>query len=213
MGLTVLVVVTYTRSVFSQTPERVGTEVLVETLVFAPGVISTEAFEYGTAFTPDGSTVYFTRRPREAGSKAEPPNTIYESYLQNGEWTSPRVAFFSGTYDDRDPFISPDGERLFFTSDRPVADGDSTNEEPDIWMLRRTEDGWGEPEHLDPPINSPGAEYSPVTAANGNLYFASVRLEGLGQGDLYMSPLEEGSYRQVFPLNAPINSPTGEWSI
>ena len=114
LGLLVLVMVACTRSVFSQTPERVGTEVLTETLVFAPRVISTDAFEYGTAFTPDGSTVYFTRRPREADSDAEPPNTIYESHLQNGEWTAPRVAFFSGTYDDRDPFISPDGDRLFF---------------------------------------------------------------------------------------------------
>ncbi len=138
--------------------------------VFAPGVISDGREQWRITFTPDGKTAYFAASDfffpftRQA--------TIYESHLRGGAWSTPVVASFSGRYSDIDPFLSPNGQRLYFSSIRPV-DG-VTNGDIDLWMVERTADGWGEPIHLGPEVNSPTAdELYPSVSANGTLYFAS----------------------------------------
>jgi Tol biopolymer transport system component len=89
-----------------------------------------------------------------------------------GAWTMPVVAPFSGEYSDIDPFLSPNGQRLYFSSIRPV-DG-VTNGDIDLWMVERTAQGWSDPIHLGPEVNSPTAdELYPSVSADGTLYFAS----------------------------------------
>jgi Tol biopolymer transport system component len=138
--------------------------------VFAPGVISDGREQWRITFTPDGKTAYFAASAfffpftRQA--------TIYESHLEGGAWSTPVVASFSGRYSDIDPFLAPNGQRLYFSSIRPV-DG-VTNGDIDLWMVERTADGWGEPIHLGPEVNSPTAdELYPSASADGTLYFAS----------------------------------------
>src|SRR5262245_46946937 len=82
---------------------------------FAEGIIETASDEYGPAFTPDGKTVYFTRRNNRRDSEF-----IYFSQLSEGRWSVPQVAPFSGKYFDKEPFVSPDGKQIFFASLRPV---------------------------------------------------------------------------------------------
>lgn len=138
--------------------------------IFAPGVISDAREQWRITFTPDGKTAYFSSSnfffpfTRQA--------TIYVSHLVDGEWTTPQVAPFSGTYSDIDPFISPNGQRLYFSSIRPV-DGVMRGD-IDLWMVERTADGWSDPIHLGPEVNSPTAdELYPSASADGTLYFAS----------------------------------------
>jgi hypothetical protein len=97
--------------------------------------------------------------------------TIYETHLVTGEWTTPTVAPFSGVYSDIDPFIAPNGQRLYFSSIRPV--NGVTRGDIDVWMVERTSDGWGEPIHLGTEVNTPDDELYPSATANGTLYFAS----------------------------------------
>ncbi len=138
--------------------------------VFAPGVISDEREQWRITFTRDGKTAYF------AASDAFFPftrqATIYESHLRGGAWSTPAVAPFSGRYSDIDPFLSPNGQRLYFSSIRPV-DG-VMRSDIDLWMVERTAGGWSEPIHLGPEVNSPDAdELYPSASADGTLYFAS----------------------------------------
>ncbi|HZS05581.1 MAG TPA: hypothetical protein VFD58_12145 [Blastocatellia bacterium] len=120
--------------------------------LFAAGVINTSADEYGPAFTPDGRTLHFTRRVNRRDSEF-----IYVSHLNDGKWSEPVVAPFSGKYFDKEPFVTPDGSKLFFASLRPV-NGKEVNGPRDfnIWFARKTPSGWGEPQPLEAPVNSPG---------------------------------------------------------
>lgn len=138
--------------------------------VFAPGRISTATEQWRITFTPDGGTAYF------AASAAFFPftrqATIYESHLVQGEWSEPVVAPFSGVYSDIDPFLSPDGQRLYFSSVRPV--NGQRRVDIDLWMVERTAEGWSEAIHLGDAVNSPTAdELYPSVDAAGTLYFAS----------------------------------------
>ena len=49
--------------------------------------------------------------------------------------------------------------------------------------------------------------------ANGDLYFASSREGGLGQGDLYVAKLNNGQYETPENLGNIINSDKGEWNL
>jgi len=44
---------------------------------------------------------------------------VYTELGENG-WLTPRVAPFSGTFEDYDPLFAPDGKRLYFSSVRPT---------------------------------------------------------------------------------------------
>lgn len=136
---------------------------------FAPDVISDGNEQWRITFTPDGKTAYFAESPEFFPFTRKA--TIYESHLVQGEWTTPVVAPFSGTYGDIDPFLSPNGERLYFSSIRPV-DG-VLRGDIDLWYVERIAQGWSEPVHLGPEVNSPVDELYPSVDARGTLYFAS----------------------------------------
>ena len=75
------------------------------------------------------------------------------------------------------------------------------------------ETGWGDPKQFPSPINSDAREYSPKTDNSGNLYFASDRESGFGQGDLYMSRFTDGQFMVPINLGASVNRNTGEWNL
>lgn len=175
-----------------------------EPALFAPGVISTGEYESHAAFSPDGKTLYFLKNTADFGHW-----TIVSSNLRNGSWTPPEVVPFSGRYSDADPFVTPDGSKLYFISTRPV-DG-KPKEDLDIWMIERKGEAWGEPRNLGAPINSPGAEWFPTLAADGTLYFGSDREGGKGGTDLWRSRLVAGKYAQPENLGDAINSPGEEY--
>jgi Tol biopolymer transport system component len=175
-----------------------------EPTVFAEGIISTGDYDSHPAFTPDGKTLYFLRSD---------PNfsfwTILVSRFENGRWRTPQVAPFSGQYSDADPFITSDGSRLYFISNRPVAG--KSKPDLDIWMMEKTERGWSEPKNPGAPINSSGNEWYPTLAANGTIYFGSDREGGKGRTDIYRARLVNGAYTQAENLGDAVNSKLNEF--
>jgi len=164
----------------SSQPDTVGAD---SAEIFSAGVISDANEQWRITFTLDGKTAYFAESvgffpfTRKA--------TIYVSEYADGKWSTPVVAPFSGTHSDIDPFISPDGRRLYFSSIRPVAG--APRSDIDIWMVERTRAGWSAPIHLGPEVNSQADELYPSASADGTLYFASgpSRPQRGGDFDIY----------------------------
>jgi len=175
----------------------------VDAEVFAPGVISNDQEQYRIVFSPSGDTAYFGMA--ESFFPASRQAHIYQSVRVDGEWQEPEVAPFSGTFSDIDPFISPDGQYLYFSSIRPV-DG---LERPDLntWVVERVGDGWSEPTIL-PTVNSTNDDLYPSVDRYGNLYFASTRIRpGLQQGwNIWMARKTAEGYAEPEPLGDGINS-------
>lgn len=172
--------------------------------IFSENIISTDADEFGSAFTADGNTIYFGKKsPSTLGSSVI---VICYSQFKNGQWETPQVAPFSGRYRDFNPSISPDGSKLFFISDRPG--DDEKKHGGDIWFVEKTKDGWSEPKNIGAPVNTDGWELGCSVTSDGTLYFTSTR-DGKS-ADLYRSRLIDGKYREPENLGEAINSPLDE---
>jgi len=173
-------------------------------VIFAPGIISTADDDAHVTFMPDGQTLYFIK---------DTPNfnhwTICTSHHTSKGWSVPEVAPFSGQYNDADVFITKDGNTLFFISDRPF--NGQARDNTDIWMMKKSASGWGEPKHIDE-LSSPGNDWFPTMADNGTLYFGSERRSGNkgpeGTADIWRSRFIDGHYTEPENLGDVINTPS-----
>jgi len=174
--------------------------------VFAPGIVCTGINEAALVFSPDGKSMYYNITHLTHGFTA-----IVFREQKKGLWTEPRVASFSGRFNDSDAFFSYDNQKLFFTSDRPKEDGRKAGN-LDIWEVERVETGWSEPKNLGAEINSEDIDVNPCVTHDGTLYFASNRAGGHGAHDIYRSRLKNGKYTEPKNLGDAINTSNFESS-
>ncbi len=107
------------------------------------------------------------------------------------------------------PALSPDGKRLFFSSDRPGGMGGK-----DLYVVYRQGNAWSEPENLGPTINTAGDELYPFMDAEGWLYFATDSRPGLGKQDIFRSKeLAGGKWSPVENPGSPINSAYDDFGL
>jgi len=179
--------------------------------IFAPGVVSSPFEEVAATFSPDGNTVYFAQGTISM--------EICYSKRSNNTWAKPHIISFSGHWGDWDPFLSPDGARLYFVSNRPL---DTTGEnkfkrQTHLWYSNReNNDQWSEPHYIKDSFNLDGiGNFAPTVSRNGDLYFYSPRrgkatsYYAKKQGDHYGDPqplLLNGDEEVSDPLIAPDGS-------
>ncbi|MCP4898542.1 MAG: Xaa-Pro aminopeptidase, partial [bacterium] len=172
-------------------------------VLFAPGIVSTNTRDWSMASTPDGRELFF-------GISDDEIAFILHTKEVDGQWTEPTVASFSGQYSDLDLTMSPDGNRVYFTSDRPVDGTGPALEATDIWYVDRVDDGWGEPVRFPVPVNTQMRELYPSESRDGYVYFFSSRPAGFGKSDLYRVPLRKGEFGAPENLGPSINTEDNE---
>ena len=178
------------------------------------GGLNTEHDEGAAAFSPDGSTMYLARAVRQ-----DWPTTveIYTSSRSEAKWSAPqRFEITADTLSNyTDPFVSPDGQWLYFASDIPGGQGGT-----DIWRIN-LKDKHGTLENLGPQINTRGNERFPNVRTDSVLYFSSNGHPGMGGLDLFMAtlqPREEGDKVSmdrwvVENMGVPMNSSADDFGI
>lgn len=176
----------------------------VKPLKFAPGVISTGNEISSITFSPDGKTVYFCRGTEMTRRGEEFTCFIMESQFIDGKWNEAKIVSFSGKYHDVDPFMSPDGKKMFFSSRRPVEN--SNTDCARIWEVECGKDGWEEPKVLGYPINSGFNDVFPSVTEDGTMYFTSSRPGVKGFSDIFCSKLINGVYSRYERLGDAVNS-------
>lgn len=148
---------------------------------FAPGIVTTENWEYGGAFTPDLKEFYFLREVEglEQGKKQE--FVVFQS--KNNGWheliVSPRVG---------QPFISPDGKTMHL--------GRQYKE----W----TKSGWSERKKLGSPFEE--IQIMRMTSSSKGTYvFDEVGMPD-GDGVIRYSRLIDGKREKPKPFGKEINT-------
>ncbi len=164
---------------------------------FAEGTISTaDSSEFDIAFTPDGRTAYFTRRGPQGKQK------ILSTRFEGGKWSAPRVAPFS-TDRDETPFVSADGQTLFFGSERPLPGRPNLGRfDMNIWQVTKTAQGWGTPTPLPAIINEvqrqgeewPSSNASFIFSLDGKQHYYTTMARGSKSIDLYATTYANGTF-------------------
>ena len=156
-----------------------------ETQKLTGGLNGTE-WDSQPSVTCDGQTLYFTSN-REGGLGGV---DLWMSVKNpDGSWSAatnlgPTI---NTAGDEEAPYISNDGNTLFFTSTGHPGQG-----EGDLFITRKSNETWGAPENMDYPFNSPGKEIGFFLHADGRTaYFSSARAGGAGGLDIYSVELPE----------------------
>lgn len=135
---------------------------------------------------------------------------IYTSTLDNGQWSRPVALnrFVNHPqYRESSACISPDGKRLFFSSNRAGGRGGY-----DLYVCELGTNGqWGRASNLGSAINTRGDEQWPFLHADGEtLYFSSNGWATLGEADIFRTHLKDGKWAHPQNLGYPINTSADE---
>jgi len=175
------------------------------------------AFNEGpVSFSNDGRWVAFTRNNLVDGTRPLATSGMNLSLFvaevtSSGDWINEKAFPYNGTnFSVGFPSFSPDGNALYFASNRPDGFGDY-----DIYVSYRvggTGNNWGNPENLGSIVNTAGSEITPYYDGT-NLFFSSDWHDGLGGYDAFRAENANGRWGRIFHLGNGINSPRDDYGF
>jgi outer membrane protein OmpA-like peptidoglycan-associated protein len=165
-------------------------------------------------FNSTGDTIFYSRNLEVSNNQGSVSSTnnrlgIFSAVLAAGEWSKIRAFRINNEwYSVTTPWLSADGKRLYFASDKPGGFGGS-----DLYYTQWGEDYWNDPVNLGPIINTKGNEAYPFINPAGELFFSSDGHGGLGGKDIFFSRMKDGNWLPPLRLDAPVNSEFDDFGL
>lgn len=190
---------TFYEAVFMSTREDRNWTIPVE---IAPQIVS-DGNLFPTGLSADGSTMLMENRPIRGNSD------IWYTSFDGMYWSpaQPVHGAINTNANETHASFSPNGNRIYFTSDRRGGEGKS-----DIWYSDRQGDGqWGEPVNMGSTINTKENETSAYIApGEGRFIFASEGHFNMGGFDIFRCEIQpDGTWSEPTNIGFPINT-TGD---
>jgi hypothetical protein len=176
--------------------------------------ITTDFNDGPVTFNENGNIIYYSRNNSIRNSLRNVSDTsnklgIYSAELINGIWTNIKPFIFNNPlYFFCTPALTPDGERIYFSSDMPGGNGGM-----DLYYCDRGNNDWGRPVNLGPVINTPKNESFPFACKYGKLFFASDGHGGFGGKDLFYTQEINGEWIVPVHLDSAINSIADDFGL
>ncbi|MCO6478685.1 MAG: PD40 domain-containing protein [Phaeodactylibacter sp.] len=176
--------------------------------------INSQFHEGPVSFNRDGDMMYFTRNNlmqgvQKADSKGRVGMKIYQASQGQFDWENVReLPFNSDEYSCMHPSLSPDGNKLYFASNRPGGKGNL-----DIWVSFNQNGQWSEPVNMGPQVNTGGNEAFPFIHESGTLFFSSDGHKGYGGLDLFMIDVGQPEWGALINLGEPFNSKADDLGV
>jgi tetratricopeptide (TPR) repeat protein len=173
--------------------------------------IRNEYNEGPIAYSPDGQWVAITKNNFVDGTRQIPSSglelSIYIAEVTgDGDWENAIPFPYNGSgFSTGYPCWSPDGDALYFASDRPDGFGGF-----DIFVSYKQRNGWSVPENLGAVVNTVGNEITPYFDGKV-LYFSSDWHLGFGGFDIFRGEETAGRWTEVYHMGTGINSPRDDY--
>lgn len=162
------------------------------------------------AISPDGNTIIYARG-NSTSSKDLPETALFVSYFRGGAFTQPiwMPVNEDETWWNSTPAFSPDGNTLYFASNRPGGYGGI-----DLYKATRLANSdFGNPVNLGPNINTSGNELFPRPEADGKFFFSSDGHPGYGKLDLFVAESDAEGKQVIKNLGENFNSANDDFGI
>lgn len=166
-------------------------------------ILNTNDSEDQLTFSPDQKTVYYTRSSKENSMEYK----LYKAVLEtdsHGNWINEELLSINkANVSIENPFMSPKGDKLYFSSNMPESVGGY-----DIYVSNINTDGsLSTPENLGRTINTPSDEKYPSLSLDANyLYFSSKGHNNIGGFDLFTSKILSSGYKAPRNMGNTINT-------
>lgn len=171
--------------------------------------INSDFHDGPASISADGKTLYFTRVNYKSEKDFVNTAKIYTATGHDRSWNNIQgFEHNNDKYSVAHPSINEAGTMLFFCSDMPGGLGGK-----DIWLSKKTGNGWEKPVNLGPDINTSGDEMFPTIKNNGILYYSSNGLPGYGGLDVYSAKSIDGKWLLVRNEGLNINSSFDDFGI
>lgn len=168
--------------------------------VFAKDVISKNDEHVGyCAFSPDGSVLYYAETTADW-------STSKIIKISSRDLAKKETLYLKDKRYEGEPFITRDGKTMYFTVILPPPEGKPW--QSDIYRVHKTATGWGPPELLGAPINSPASEWHVSMTDKNVIYFVSEREKGTSalNGDIYRAEQKGDTFVNLTKLPYSINT-------
>lgn len=166
------------------------------------GPINTEGYDAVTSISSDGNMMFLYRNDP---SEARGGEIFVSKKATSGKWKTPEILLkpINTSYYEDAAVLSPDGNTLYFVSERPGGQGMG-----DIWISKKVGETWGEPVNLGSPVNSPFDENGLwITPDGKTLFFCSNGPNSMGAHDIFRTTMgEDGKWSAPMNLGYPINT-------
>lgn len=166
------------------------------------------------SYSPDGAKVVFTRNNFTDGTRMVPGSgmsliLMVAEVNPSGGWVNARPLPFNGSdFSTGFGTFSPDGQSIYFASDRPEGYGGY-----DIYRADWRGNAWSTvPENLGTVINSIGDEITPYFDG-ASLYFSSDWHHGMGTFDVFRTELVNGRPNTLYHMGNGINSSRDDYGF
>ena len=149
--------------------------------------VNTAAWESQPTLSADGKTLMFASSNKDG--KKGGKNLFFCVRQADGTWSIPApVSELNTAYDEESPFLHPDGQTLYFSSNGFPGFGEN-----DIFVARKQNNGtWGAPVNLGYPINTEKHEVGLIIAPDGKTaIYAAEFADTRGALDLYTFELPQ----------------------
>ncbi|MGH2665186.1 OmpA family protein [Flavobacterium sp.] len=174
---------------------------------FFASVLDSEGNEGGLSFTPDNMVVYYTKSAVDNSKNYQLYKSVFDEECRCKWIKEEAVEFSSPNYSIENPAVSPDGKKIYFSSNMPGGFGGY-----DLYVADINSKGIPvNPKNLGSRINTSKDEKFPsVSAKNEELYFSSNGHLGYGGQDVFVSRIKKNNYSIPLNLGKTINTPTDE---
>jgi tetratricopeptide (TPR) repeat protein/outer membrane protein OmpA-like peptidoglycan-associated protein len=180
---------------------------------------SKDGYSANTGVAPDGKSILVYKNLDENNNKfwkgVGSGDIMLSKLGKNGLWARPKlIEGLNSEYYDGGACFSPDGNRIYFISDRRgMMHGKSVGNK-DIWFSDILEDGtWGKAQNLGSIVNTAYNEISVFMHPDGKTLFFSSEghyNNSLGGYDVFKTELKDGSWTAPVNLGFPINTSLDE---
>lgn len=174
---------------------------------FFAKVLDSDGNETGVSFSPDENRIYYTKSDAALTQNYQLYKRKFDEVCRCRWIEEVPVSFNSKEYSIENPNVSPDGKKLYFSSNMPGGYGGY-----DLYVADIDENGIPHnPKNLGNEINTAGDEKFPYSSpVKARLYFSSNGHPGYGNLDLFVAAIKEDGFSSPLNLGKTINTSADE---